>query len=111
MAFMAVEVCIWHLWLLSSMYVIDGCGGLYMAFMSVEVCMRHLWLQSSIYVIDSCGGLYMAFMAVEVCICQGPIYGWYIGCEGSWCQYILFFIFLSRFQLLALILLLWSTYL
>ena len=45
-----------------------------MAFMSVEVCMWHLWLQSSIYVIDSCGGLYMAFMAVEVCICQGPIY-------------------------------------
>ena len=32
MAFMAVEVCIW---LLSSMYVIDGCGGLYMALMSV----------------------------------------------------------------------------
>ena len=37
MAFMAVEVCIWHLWLLSSMSVIDGCGGLYMAFMAVEV--------------------------------------------------------------------------
>ena len=37
MAFMAVEVCIWHLWLLRSMSVIDGCGGLYMAFMAVEV--------------------------------------------------------------------------
>ena len=74
MAFMAVEVCIWHLWLLSSMYVIDGCGGLYMAFMTVEVCIWHLWLQSSIYVIDSCGGLYMAFMTMEVCICKGPIY-------------------------------------
>ena len=50
MAFMAVEVCIWHLWLLSSMYVIDGCGGLYMAFMS--------------------GGLYVAFMAAEFSICH-----------------------------------------
>ena len=37
-----------------------------MAFMAVEVCIRHLWLQSSIYVIDSCGGLYMAFMVVYV---------------------------------------------
>ena len=71
---MAVEVCIWHLRLLSSMYVIDGCGGLYMALMSVEVCTGHLWLQSSIYVIDSCGGPYVVFMAVEVCICQGAIY-------------------------------------
>ena len=74
MAFMAVEVCILHLWLLSSMYVTDDCGGLYMAFMSVEVCIWYLWLQSSIYVIDSCGGLYMAFMAVEVYICLGAIY-------------------------------------
>ena len=82
---MAVEVCIWHLWLLSSVYVIDGCGCLYIAFISVEVCIWHLWLQSSIYVIDSCGGLYIAFMAVEVCICQGPRHicnGWYIGDEG-----------------------------
>ena len=42
--------------------------------MAVEVCIWHLWLLSSIYVIDSYGGLYMAFMAMEVCICQGPIY-------------------------------------
>ena len=55
MPFMAVEVCIWHLWLLSSMYVIDGCGGLYMAFMAVEVCIWHLWLWRSVYV----KGLYM----------------------------------------------------
>ena len=48
------------------MYVIDGCGGLYMAFMAVEVCIWHLWLLSSMYVIDGCGCLYMAFMAVEV---------------------------------------------
>ena len=41
MAFMAVEVCVWHLWLLSSMYVIDGCGGLYMAFMVVEFNVCH----------------------------------------------------------------------
>ena len=74
MAFIAVEVCIWHLWLLSSMYVIDDCGGLCMAFMNVDVCIWYLWLLSSIYVIDGCGGLYMAFMAVEVCICQGHIY-------------------------------------
>ena len=46
MAFMAVEVCIWHLSLLSSMYVIDGCRGLYMAFMDVDVCVWHLWLLS-----------------------------------------------------------------
>ena len=85
MAFMAVEVCIWHLWLLSSVYVIDGCGGLYMAFMSVEVCILHLWLQSLIYVIDSCGGLYMAIYGC------GGLYmsraytcnGWYIGYEGQ----------------------------
>ena len=37
--------------------------------------------------------------------------GWYIGYEGQlMSEYILFFIFLSRLQLLALILLLWSTY-
>ena len=42
MAFIAVEVCIWHLWLLSSMYVIDDCGGLCMAFMNVDVCIWHL---------------------------------------------------------------------
>ena len=42
--------------------------------MAVEVYIWHLWLQSSIYVINDCGGLYMAFMAVEVCICQGPRY-------------------------------------
>ena len=42
--------------------------------MAVEVCIWHLWLQSSIYVIDSCGGLLMAFMAVEVRICQRAIY-------------------------------------
>ena len=41
MAFMAVDVCIWHLWLLSSMYVIDGCGGLYMAFMAAEFNICH----------------------------------------------------------------------
>ena len=41
MEFMAVEVCIWHLWLLSSMYVIDGCGGLYMAFMAAEFNICH----------------------------------------------------------------------
>ena len=41
MAFMAVEVCIWHLWLLSSMYVIDGCGGLYVAFMAAEFNICH----------------------------------------------------------------------
>ena len=79
------------------MYVIDGCEGLCMAFMAVGVCIWHLWLQSSIYVIDSYGGLYMAFMAVEVCICQGPIY--VMECilvmKASWCQYILFFIFLK----------------
>ena len=45
-----------------------------MAFMAVEVCLWHLWLLSSMYVIDGCGGLYVAFMAMEVCICQGPIY-------------------------------------
>ena len=54
MAFMAVDVCIWHLWLLSSMYVIDGCGGLYMAFMAVEVCIWHLWLWRSVYGIYGC---------------------------------------------------------
>ena len=54
MAFMAVEVCIWHLWLLSSMYVIDGCGDLYMAFMAVEVCVWHLWLWRSVYGIYGC---------------------------------------------------------
>ena len=66
MAFMAVEVCVWHLWLLSSMYVIDSCGDLYMAFMAVEVCIWHLWLWRSVYV----KGLY---------ICNG----WYIGYEGQ----------------------------
>ena len=74
MAFMAVEVRVWHLWLWRSVYGIYGCGGPCMAFMAVEVCIWHLWLLSSMYVIDSCGGLYMAFTAVEVCICQGPIY-------------------------------------
>ena len=44
MAFMAVEVCLWHLWLLSSVYVIDGCGGLYMSLIAVEICIWHLWL-------------------------------------------------------------------
>ena len=54
----------------------------------------------------------MAFMAVEVCICQGPIYvmDGILVMKASSCQYILFCIFLSRFQLLALILLLWSLY-
>ena len=75
MAFMAVEVCIWHLWLLSSMYGIDGCGGLCMAFMAVGVCIWHLWLQSSIYVIDGCGGLHMS----RAYICNGR----YIGYEGQ----------------------------
>ena len=60
MAFMAVEVCIWHLWLLSSMYVIDGCGGLYMTFMSC------LW--RSVYGIYGCRVQYMSLIAVEVCI-------------------------------------------
>ena len=54
MAFMDVDVCIWHLWLLSSIYVIDGCGGLYMAFMAVEVCIWHLWLWRSVYGIYGC---------------------------------------------------------
>ena len=82
MPLMTVEVCTWHLWLLSSMYVIDGCGGLYMAFMSVEVCIWHLWLQSSIYVIDSCGGLYNGCGGLYMSrayICNG----WYIGYEGQ----------------------------
>ena len=61
-----VEVCVW-LSLQSSIYAIDDCGGLYMAFMAVEVCIWHLWLLSSMYVIDGCGGLYMAFMDVDVC--------------------------------------------
>ena len=39
---------------LSSMYVIDGCGGLYMALMAVEVCIWHLWLWRSAYGIYGC---------------------------------------------------------
>ena len=31
-------------------------------------------LMTVVYGIYGCGGLYMAFMTVEVCICQGPIY-------------------------------------
>ena len=41
MAFVAEEVCIWHLWLLSSMYVIECCGGLYMGFMVLEFNVCH----------------------------------------------------------------------
>ena len=41
MSLMAVEVCLWHLWLWSSIYVIDGRGGLYMAFMVVEFNICH----------------------------------------------------------------------
>ena len=52
MVFMAVKVCMWHLWLLSSTYVIDACGGLY------------------IYGIYGCGGLHMAFMVVEFSVCH-----------------------------------------
>ena len=72
MAFMAVEVCLWHLWLLSSVYVIDGCGGLYMSLITVEICIWHLWLWMAV---DGCGGLYMS----RAYICNG----WYIGYEGK----------------------------
>ena len=34
--------------------VIDGCGGLYMAFMAVEVRIWHLWLWRSVYGIYGC---------------------------------------------------------
>ena len=50
MSLMAVEVCIWHLWLQSSIYVIDSCGGLYMAFMAVEVLMSSMaWVKSLLF--------------------------------------------------------------
>ena len=75
MAFMAVEVCIWQLWLLSSMYVIDGCGSLYMGFMVLEFNISHSWLWRSVYGIYGCGGLYMS----RAYICNG----WYIGYEGQ----------------------------
>ena len=45
MAFMVVEF---------SIYVIDGCGGLYMTFVAVEVCIWHLWLWGSVYGIYGC---------------------------------------------------------
>ena len=41
MSLMAVEVCIWHLWLWRAVYSIYGCGGLCMAFMVVEFNVCH----------------------------------------------------------------------
>ena len=64
MGFMVLEFNISQSWLWRSMYGFYGCRVQYMSLMAVEVCIWHLWLQSSIYVIDSCGGLCMAFTAV-----------------------------------------------
>ena len=44
MAFMAVEFNICHGWLWRSVYGIYGCKVQYMSLMAVEVCVWHLWL-------------------------------------------------------------------
>ena len=44
MAFMAVEFNICHGWLWRSVHGIYGCKVQYMSLMAVEVCVWHLWL-------------------------------------------------------------------
>ena len=45
-----------------------------MSLMAVEVCIWHLWLWKSVYGIYCCRVQYMSLIAVDFCICQGPIY-------------------------------------
>ena len=53
-----------------SVYGIYGCSVKYMSLIAVEVCIWHLWLWRSVYGIYGCGGLYMAFMVVEFNVCH-----------------------------------------